>query len=311
MKRSSKPVLIYEVLHGSRAYNLATQNSDTDIKGVIIGPRSWYLGVLPSPEQVEMTADHMHFEIRKFLRLAAAANPTIFEMLWVDHADVKLITPLGQRLVNARDLFMTQKTKDTFAGYALSQLKRIKTHRHWLMQPPKEEPLRKEFGLPERSLISQDQFGAAQALIEKGRIEEADLSTNFLEILDREKRYRHARKEWKQYNEWKTHRNPARAELEARHGYDTKHAMHLVRLQRMAVEILREATVVVRRPDRSELLAIRDGQLSYEELLEECEQLAEEIRIAARGSKLPMEPDIEAIQELAISITEEAIHAGT
>src|ERR1039458_5020213 len=33
-----------------------------------------------------------------------------------------------------------------------------------------------------------------------------------------------------QYNGWKAQRNPKRAELEAKFGYDTKHAMHLVRL---------------------------------------------------------------------------------
>lgn len=301
--------LIYEVVHGSRAYNLATQGSDTDLKGIIVGPRSWYLGVLESPEQLELSADHVQFEIRKFLRLAAAANPTIFEMLWADQADWRRMTPQGQQLLAARDLFLTRKTKDTFAGYALSQLKRIKTHRHWLLQPPKEEPLRKQFGLPERSLISQDQFGAALALIEKGRIEEADLSTNFLDILDREKRYRQARKEWKQYHGWKAERNPARAELESRYGYDTKHAMHLVRLQRMAVEILRDGAVIVRRPDRNELLAIREGRLSYEQLIEECDQLACQIRVAADSSQLPLEPDMNAVQSLSISIVEEIINA--
>jgi hypothetical protein len=45
--------------------------------------------------------------------------------------------------------------------------------------------------------------------------------------------------------------------------------MRLVRLQRMAIEILDHGEVRVRRPDRDELLAIRGGALSYDELLAE------------------------------------------
>ena len=45
-------------------------------------------------------------------------------------------------------------------------------------------------------------------------------------------------KHWDSYQTWKTHRNPTRAELEPQHGYDTKHAMHLIRLMRMGLEVL-------------------------------------------------------------------------
>mgnify|MGYP001607055563 CR=1 FL=1 len=46
-----------------------------------------------------------------------------------------------------------------------------------------------------------------------------------------------------------------------------KHAMHLVRLMRMCKEILITCEVVVKRPDREELLAIRNGAWSYYKLI--------------------------------------------
>ena len=74
----NKPTLIYETLHGSRAYGLDRAGSDTDYKGVIIGPRDWYFGYTPAPEQIEVRGgDHVRFELRKFFRLAVAGNPTI------------------------------------------------------------------------------------------------------------------------------------------------------------------------------------------------------------------------------------------
>ena len=71
--------------------------------------------------------------------------------------------------------------------------------------------------------------------------------------------YKLAKEKHKQYWDWKKNRNESRSELEEKFGYDTKHAMHLVRLLRMAEEVLQEGIVRVKRPDAKELLAIRDG----------------------------------------------------
>ena len=78
-------------------------------------------------------------------------------------------------------------------------------------------------------------------------------------------------KHWESYQTWKTHRNPARAALERQHGYDTKHAMHLVRLMRMGLEVLERGDLRVRRDDADALSAIRDGAMSFDELLAEVE----------------------------------------
>jgi hypothetical protein len=66
----------------------------------------------------------------------------------------------------------------------------------------------------------------------------------------RERAYHHAFRDWQQYEHWKAHRNPKRAALEMKMGFDGKHASHLVRLMRMCREILETGRVVVKRPDR-------------------------------------------------------------
>ena len=74
------------------------------------------------------------------------------------------------------------------------------------------------------------------------------------------------------YWEWVKNRNAARHELEEKYGYDTKHAMHLVRLLRMGEEILKGEGVKVRRPDAQELLDIRNGKFTYDELVSWAEE---------------------------------------
>lgn len=303
--------LIYETVHGSQAYGLATPSSDVDYKGILVGPSGWYHGYLTCPEQVELGPDHVRYELRKYFRLAVAANPTVLELMWTPDSCHVHMTPAGERLLAERERFLSLRVKDSFSGYAMSQLGRIKTHRKWVMNPPKKEPVRADFGLPDRSLISRDQLGAVEAMLGDGRLEPVDLSTNFLDVLERERRYRGARKEWESYQSWLKTRNPRRSELEARFGYDTKHALHLVRLLRMGLEIVATGEVRVRRDDRDDLLGIKAGALTYDALMALAEDLGKQVHAAAATSTLPAEPDEPALDRLCAELVDRVLAART
>lgn len=119
-----------------------------------------------------------------------------------------------------------------------------------------------------------------------------------------EKRYSTALKDYQAYESWKANRNADRAALESKFGYDVKHGMHLVRLMRMCEEILSGQGVLVRRPDREELLAIRGGAWSYEQLIEWAEQKEKHLEELYLTSKLPNTPDKQAIDKLCVSMVE-------
>ncbi|MGF1466856.1 MAG: DNA polymerase beta superfamily protein [Sandaracinaceae bacterium] len=303
-----EPTLIFETLHGSRAYGLAREGSDTDLKGVVIGPAQWYFGIEPGPEQIELSPDHVRYDLRKLLRLAVASNPSVIEVLFAHPDDHRVVTDAGARLLAARPMMLSKQVAGTFGGYAMAQLARIRRHRRWLLEPPEREPTRADVGLPERTTVPRDQLGAAEAMLEDGRLSEDDVGPAFLATLDRERRYRAARKQWSQYRHWLANRNPTRAALEAAHGYDTKHAMHLVRLCRMAVEILEDGEVRVRRDhDRDELLAVRDGRWAYEELIAQAEALKARIADAKATSTLPDEPDAVELSALSVELIERSL----
>jgi len=95
------------------------------------------------------------------------------------------------------------------------------------------------------------------------------------EILRRERGFRNALKAYKSYQRWESERNPKRKMLEEKHGFDTKHASHLIRLARSGIEILRDGKLNVRREDAEELLAIRRGERPFEEVKNEAETLLE------------------------------------
>lgn len=273
---------------GSHAYGLNTETSDLDVRGICVPPREYFLGFVNRFEQVEqrVPVDLTVFGITKFFALAAECNPNIIEILFTDESDwLHVCEPYGRWLVDARESFLSQKAKHTFSGYAMAQLKRIRTHRKWLLNPPTEKPTRQGYGLPENTVVPADILGAIEA-IEK-TMESVTFPPHVMEIYARERRYQTALREWQQYENWRKTRNPKRAEIEARHGYDCKHAMHLVRLMRMCREVLTERRVVVKRPDREELLAIRNGAWSYDQLMEWAEAQDAELDALMKTSTLP------------------------
>jgi uncharacterized protein len=262
---------------------------------VFVPPPLAFTGFIAQPDQVEPEAERVLYEVRKFFRLAAACNPTVIEVLFTDPQDHVTVSAEGRLLLDRRSEFLSRLAGDSFGKYGLAQLHRIKTHRRWLLSPPKAKPERASYGLPERSTIPKNEQGAAEAMLRDGRLSEADLSPSFLELLDRERRHRAALREWQQYQEWTRSRNPARAELERRYGYDTKHAMHLIRLLRMAVEVLSTGEVVVRRPDAEDLRAVRRGSLTFDALLEQANALGARIKALVETSTLPPRPDEERL----------------
>ena len=274
---------------GSHAYGLNTETSDLDVRGIVVPPRSYFLGFVNRFEQMvqHQPVDLTVFGITKFFSLAADCNPNIIEILFTDESDwLQICKPYGEWLIESRDLFLSTKARHTFSGYAMAQLKRIRTHRKWLLTPPTEKPTRAAFGLPEQTVIPADVLGAIEA-IEKTNNAGLQFPGHVMEIYARERRYQNELREFQQYENWKKTRNPARAEMEAKHHYDVKHAMHLVRLMRMCHEILSGQDVIVKRPDREELLAIRNGGWTYDQLMEWADAQDAELDALAEASMLP------------------------
>jgi hypothetical protein len=129
---------------------------------------------------------------------------------------------------------------------------------------------------------------------------------DFIVLLDRERRFRHAQDEWTKYTSWKTHRNPARAQLEEKYGYDCKHGAHLVRLMRMCREVLVDGRVNVDRTniDADELKAIRNGAWTYDRLEEFFNKEDSECTAIYNNKKytVPHTPNMNKIESVCISI---------
>jgi hypothetical protein len=116
--------VIYRCVIGSRAYGLATDESDVDRRGVYLPPAELHWSLYGVPEQVEdQDADECYWELQKFLVLALKANPNILEVLHTPI--VEHVTPLGQELLAMRAAFLSKLVYQTYNAYVMSQFKKL------------------------------------------------------------------------------------------------------------------------------------------------------------------------------------------
>jgi predicted nucleotidyltransferase len=99
-----------------------------------------------------------------------------------------------------------------------------------------------------------------------------------------------------------------RAEVVAKHGYDTKFAYHVVRLLGEAEQILIEGDIDLQR-DNDRLKAIRRGEWTEERLRQWAADKEADLERAYAASKLPPVPDEDKLKALLLNCLED--HYGS
>ncbi|MFF5335707.1 DNA polymerase beta superfamily protein [Streptomyces sp. NPDC013181] len=115
---------VYSCVMGSRAFGLATEDSDTDRRGVFVAPTPMFWRFEKPPTHVEGPAEEQFsWELERFCELALRANPNVLECLHsplVDHADAT-----GRELLALRGAFLSLRAHDSFVRYAVAQRRKL------------------------------------------------------------------------------------------------------------------------------------------------------------------------------------------
>lgn len=355
--------IIFESVVGPRAYGTHNEDSDYDKAGVMIPDISYFFGwkgfrqyITHEPE------DRVIHDIRKALKLFRENNPNMLDLLWIPEKCIIKSTKYWEKILSERSIFLSKRCRHTFSGYAFAQLKRIKSHRKFLLDPKELKPERSDFNLPESPIFPSSQLKAILYSIieilpqeEKSNfVYELDviygdyvipllnryipsedrnlamewlqiglkrqvstflsignkyLKEEYIEVAKNELRYYNAINEWRQFQNWKKHRNKKRAALEEKIGYDGKHASHLVRLIQMGQEILETGKVNVDRIgiDADELKEIRNGLWPFDKVEEYAVNIDKKMGDLYKTSNLPYSPDEEKVQKLCVEVVDSYI----
>ena len=136
--------LALEVMMGSEAYGVSSNNSDIDVYGICLPPKDLVFphlaGEIPGfgrqLKRFEQWQEHhikVHdkeydfqvFSIVKFFQLAMENNPNVLDALFVPRRCVLSSTQVGETIRENRKLFLHKGSWHKLKGYAYSQLHKI------------------------------------------------------------------------------------------------------------------------------------------------------------------------------------------
>jgi uncharacterized protein len=353
----NKNLILLEAISGSRSFGLATENSDTDIRGVYYLPKEDFFGLNYIPQISNETNDITYYEIGRLIELLQKNNPNILEIIASPEDCILQKHPLMD-LLKPED-FLSRLCKDTFAGYAISQIKKAKGLNKKILNPMDKEkksildfcyilqdqgsvPLKKwlrEFsssggvsegrgGLQQEKcgLVSIDNTKGMYALFYdqsgdfryKGIIQ--NLEANQVSVSSVPKgqhplaylfcnldAYSTYCKDYREYWKWVSERNEDRYNVNQNHGqnYDSKNMMHTIRLLQSCEQIFKNNSLNIRVDNREELLDIKAGNWSYEQVMKKAEDLIASIEEHHAASALPDLPDLEKTTKILVQIREE------
>lgn len=128
-----KNLILLECLSGSKAFGLDTPQSDTDIKGVYYLPKEMFFGLQYIPQISNESNDEVYYEIGRFVELLIKNNPNIVEILASPEDCILYKHPVMNQL--KLELVLSKLCKETFGGYALSQIKKAKGLKKKIVNP--------------------------------------------------------------------------------------------------------------------------------------------------------------------------------
>lgn len=287
--------MIFNGIIGSRLYGTNSESSDTDFRGVCLPTLDVLLDPFNRFEQKDSgfeEDDRVIYSLDKFIKLCADSNPNIQELLFIPESRTLFTTKQWNLILENRHLFLSKKAKHTFLGYSWAQIQKAKVHRRWFLDPPKEKPTRKAYGLTDAPIISGEGLQAAS------NIKFELFTESFRDEIKREIEYRDAKKKWDDFVSWRDSRNPQRRELEEKYGYDTKAILHVFRLLEEGKQLLLNQKIVFPLQNAEELLEIKHGKYTYDEAIEKASSMQQDFEKWYEESTLPHSADKKGLTEL-------------
>lgn len=306
-------------LGGSYAYGTNNEGSDIDFRGVTLMLPSDLLGLTEFEQYEDGGTDTVIYGFNKVVKLLLECNPNTCEILGLDEDQYLIRSALGQEMIDNSRMFLSKRAIKSFGGYADAQLRRLQNAiaRDAMPQSERERHILKSV------TNAMEDFNRRYAGGPRGGMrlyidaaENPELETEIFVDAD----YKHF--PLRDYADlWGTMRTVVRdyEKIGKRNkkkddNHLNKHAMHLIRLFMMAIDILELGEIRTHRvADLPTLRAIRSGEFMladgtfspvFYEMLEEYERRLDE---AATRTTLPDNPDMARVEAFVERVNRFAI----
>ena len=306
-------------LSGSYGYGTNREGSDVDFRGVTLNLPSDLIGLTSFEQFEDRKTDTVIYGFNKVVSLLINCNPNIIELLGLDDDQYYIRSELGQRLLDNRHLFLSKRAAASFGHFADAQLRRLHNAiaRDTLPQSEREQHILRsvrnalnDFNNRQREEEKSNARLYVDAAVTEGLETEIFLDANLKHYplrryIDMMNTLNSVVRDYDKVGKRNQKKDDAHL---------NKHAMHLIRLFMMGIDILRDEEIRTHRPneDLMLLMSIRNGEYMEEGRMSDgfYEMLAdyeERFERAERESTLPDAPDMDRIEALVEEINRHAV----
>lgn len=312
-------MMIFITFGGSYAYGTNTPNSDIDIRGCAFNSKRDLLGRTNFEQVIDNATDTTIYGFNKLIQLLSNANPNVIELLGCKPEHYIFYHDVGKMMVEQRDMFLSQKAVYSFGGYATQQLRRLQAAlaRDRYDQTDKEKQILSSCKSAMTSFSDRYQVfenGAIHLYVDKSQREDLDTEI-FLDVNLTHYPLRDYKNIWsdlntivKEYGKI-TQRNKKKDDAHL-----NKHAMHLIRLYLMCLDILENQQInTYREHDLPLLMSIRNGEFTLDdgtfrpEFFEMVDEYEKRMDYAKKNTSLPEKPDYKRIEDFTMRVNELAV----
>lgn len=311
--------IIFLTLGGSYSYGTNVETSDVDVRGCALNSPSDLLGLTNFEQVVNTQTDTTVYSFNKLVSLLLNCNPNTIEMLGCKPEHYFYLTNVGKEMIDNRKLFMSRRAVQSFGGYATQQLRRLENAlaRDKLSQARREEHIRNSMEGAVRSFKSRyTSFDKGSVQLYTAESQREDLDREIFANIHLEgyparefnsmmNDLHNVLADYEKLN----HRNKKKDD-----NHLNKHAMHLIRLYLMCLDILEKGDIITyREADHDLLMSIRHGEYQREdgtyrqEFFDMVSEFEKKLAYAKENTSLPEHPDMKKVEEFVMDVNRRSL----
>lgn len=256
---------------GSRLYGINNDDSDIDIRSVILPPPNFTIGLENFEQYQSSESDTVIYSLRKFLNLLMNGNTQAIELIFSPSFLMK--DKIGQELIDLKDHYVTQRYYNSIKGFSLSEARKVSGHRLEIAQ---QEPKLNKAIESLTSCLSLKSYQRERVI-------------DLLEEITKKK-----------ISELVPHKpqiGQKRLDLINKVGYSPKNAANVVRILSQGIELFTDGKLTFPRPEAQLLRDIREAKFSLNEVEEMFQDLYNKFDRVAETTALPRKPDVKILNE--------------